>query len=618
MYATAWHRKHRLQLTSDQLTDLESTLGRLQAALSSGNRKDADIHARYLEAAYPQCFRKSVGLLLIQLALLLIIVLAGSLAVRQMGWELFQIPTGSMRPTLLENDHVLVSKTSFGLNSPIATSHLYFDPTLIERGEIVVWSGNGIDLPDTDSLYLGLIPSKKRYIKRLVGKPGDTLYFYGGKIYGIDRNGHDISPQLQAAWMNDLEYIPFSTFEGRITTKPAKGSHVVQEIYLNHMGQAIGRLALKGYGVVQGDISVSGKWIEDNFLTLSTTNPTIETYSDFWGIGNYAMARLLTKEQVRKLTDVNPDDLQDTVLYLELRHSPNLKLPKPRFQEAPDGRIHFVLTPYVTVMPLQEKHLSRLMESMYTSRFVVQDGKAMLYTMDANALSPNTPLFSTIPDGTYEMYCGKAYSIDSKGSRKELPKDHPLYRKTPTNVQQLFNLGIEFDIRFAPTKNTQVNFPSRYAYFRDGNLYVMGSPLLFKEEADLKHFLIREQERQKHAAPNQPYTAFADQGPPVGENGRSNKQFISNFGLKVPDRHYLVLGDNHARSADSRYFGFVPEENLQGTATQIFWPRWHVPAQPALPWITLPRVLVWTILCLLAALFYCFYYRRRQLLFTRH
>jgi signal peptidase I len=41
--------------------------------------------------------------------------------------------------------------------------------------------------------------------------------------------------------------------------------------------------------------------------------------------------------------------------------------------------------------------------------------------------------------------------------------------------------------------------------------------------------------------------------------------------LIVPEGSYFVLGDNRDESSDSRYWGFVPRENIIGRPLLIYW-----------------------------------------------
>ncbi|MCG6115725.1 MAG: signal peptidase I [Mesorhizobium sp.] len=97
-----------------------------------------------------------------------------ALVIRTVLIQPFSIPSGSMRPTLLEGDYLFVTKWAYGYSR----HSLPFSPNLFsgriwgaepERGDVVVFK-----YPPNPSLD---------YIKRVMGLPGDTLQMREGVLH---------------------------------------------------------------------------------------------------------------------------------------------------------------------------------------------------------------------------------------------------------------------------------------------------------------------------------------------------------------------------------------------------------------------------------------------------
>lgn len=602
-----WYKKKGHTLPAAQLSLIENDMAALDKALIQNDRVEASNIARRLETFANEFCKKSIFDYALELTFALIFALIIAVIVRAMWFEPYEIPTGSMRPTFKEQDHLTVTKTAFGINTPLMTSHLYFDPSLVQRTSILIFSGDGLPLRDTDTTYFGIFPYKKRYIKRLIGKPGDILYFYGGRLYGIDEKGNDIKEFRDSPWMHPLEYVPFLSFEGDISGKQ-------NAILFNQFHGPLGRVNLSPLGQVNSDIFNGKEWIKDQAQAQLKPHNSIETYSDFYGIRNYAEARLLTKEELDQLPDVKSyGDLEEGILYLQLHHTPSLSYPKPLIQRDGQG-VAIGIPGFSTIIPLQKHHVDAIMDNIYTARFVVDNGRARKYSAGDEHFAAGSPKFPNVPNGTYEFYFGKLSHITWGGISLAEDKANPLYSHDPKNIQKLFNLGFEMNTVFNPSPNNQTYFPHRYAYFRDGDLYMMGVPILKKDDPALIKFNQREEKRQTQSTPKSPYIAFKDYGPPI-KDGNIDVDFIKTFGVKVPDKSYLVLGDNHAMSSDSRVFGFVPENNLQGAPYWIIWPpgdRLGPPSQKPYPFMNLPRFIIWTSFAVIAALVYAYNRWRRS------
>lgn len=607
-----WYQSKSHGLNAQDHQQLKEHLQALNEASQREEREKADRLAREVELFAKEKHHKKPFLYLKEIVMAIIFALAIASVVRASWFELYQIPTGSMRPNFRELDHLSVTKLPFGINIPLVTGHFLFEPDLVQRTSAVTFSGDKIRTIDETTPFLGIFPYKKRLIKRLVGKPGDNLYFYGGKIYGVDSEGRAIEELLNSPWLEKIDYIPYMKFTGEIVQSGQNEATFMQ------MDKAIGKVKANPFGDLTGSVWNGEEWIKDDPNAQKAPHDKILTYSDWWGMRNYAMARLLTKEQVKKIADIDLSSIPEGVLYLELRHTPSLTYPKPLIVKNRRGDL--LLNSQRTVIPLQKADLEKLMDNMYTARLVFENGHGRRYSTEEEGYDSNGPFFQNVPDGTYEFFFGKGYQVNYiylpffgkiVSSTTLLADDHPLNSRSPENIQKLFNLGIEMNMAYEPQGQHQLYYPNRYAYFRNGDLYVMGGPLLEKGNTTLEAFNAREEKKEKQSSSEKPYIAFKDYGPPL-KNGKIDADFIKTFGVHVPEKKYFMLGDNHAMSADSRIFGFVPEDNLQGAPSLILWPsdRMGTPFQKPYPFMNTSRAIVWSIIAIATLAWYIWDRRR--------
>lgn len=89
------------------------------------------------------------------------------LVVRSFMVEPFRIPSGSMMPTLLVGDFILVNKFAYGLRLPVLNTR-FLDLGAPERGDVMVFR----------------YPEDPRvdYIKRVIGVPGDHIRYQGKQL----------------------------------------------------------------------------------------------------------------------------------------------------------------------------------------------------------------------------------------------------------------------------------------------------------------------------------------------------------------------------------------------------------------------------------------------------
>jgi signal peptidase I len=97
-----------------------------------------------------------------------------ALVIRTLLFQPFSIPSGSMRPTLLEGDYLFVTKWAYGYSR----YSLPFSPNLFSGR---IWGGE----PERGDVAVFKFPPNPSidYIKRVIGLPGDKIQMKGGQLF---------------------------------------------------------------------------------------------------------------------------------------------------------------------------------------------------------------------------------------------------------------------------------------------------------------------------------------------------------------------------------------------------------------------------------------------------
>lgn len=132
---------------------------------------------------------------LTELSKAVVVAVVLALMIRSLLFEPFNIPSGSMKPTLLVGDYLFVSKPAYGYSRysfPFGAAPIegrVMDEDKPQRGDVIVFK-----LPSNTSVD---------YIKRVVGLPGDTIQVRRGRLY---INGDMVEREFVKLVQDDTPY----------------------------------------------------------------------------------------------------------------------------------------------------------------------------------------------------------------------------------------------------------------------------------------------------------------------------------------------------------------------------------------------------------------------------
>ncbi|MBW1974587.1 MAG: signal peptidase I [Deltaproteobacteria bacterium] len=120
--------------------------------------------------------KKSVQRVIWEYTQSIAIALILAMIIRAFVVQAFKIPSGSMIPTLLVGDHILVSKFAYDIKVPFVNTVIWHraDP---KRFDVVV--------------FRYPIDPSKDFIKRVIGLPGDKIFIRNKRVYVNNKELHE-------------------------------------------------------------------------------------------------------------------------------------------------------------------------------------------------------------------------------------------------------------------------------------------------------------------------------------------------------------------------------------------------------------------------------------------
>lgn len=203
-----------------------------------------------------------------------------------------------------------------------------------------------------------------------------------------------------------------------------------------------------------------------------------------------------------------------------------------------------VIAAFVIALGVQ---LAMLVDSFRPGRLSGRLWVVFILALVLVAVAPTAPhlvarVFITPSRGMEPTLRGQA-----SGTPDHVLVDHFSYRFSPPRRGDLVvfhTAGIEKIGADSLFVQRLVGLPGEKIEIRDGQLFADGRPL-----------------NQDDGIPDVHYTA----GPTVSDTSRGGV-------YEVPEGSYFMLGDNALNSLDSRFWGYLPKENVYGRIARIYYP----------------------------------------------